>query len=418
MIHQSCGEDTLMKRLTCAALALGLLLANCSPAPACVFHSRLAYVTFREHARQASAILYGTLANPRRPVNDPASLGTTDLHILKVIKSDPALGKRRVIPIPQYFPVPDLKNPPQVLIFVDVHKGKLDPYRGVEVASPDVVDYLKKAMALDDKDAAGALGYFFGYLGHADKAIATDAFEEFDKADFQAVRAAAKFYSAQKLARWLQDPKTPADRRRIFALLLGLCGKAEHTRLLREMLDDPIKGQGAGAVGMLTAYTMLNPADGWAYLKRILGNEKEDFLRRCAALQTVRFLGEKATDVMENKKLAKKDLVQGLCLLLHQGDIDDLAVECLRQWQRWETTEQVLELFDKKTRDLSAITRRAILRFAMTAEKYKHPAQAKAKAFVQRMRRLDPDWVKDTAELLELEKEPTPKLAPAPVKPK
>jgi hypothetical protein len=417
------GEDALMRRLICAALAFGLLLANHSPALA--FPSLIGplpdQLTLRGDARVSAVILYGTFANPRRSVNstgdkEEAAKWITDFHILKVIKTDPALGKRNVIEIPRYVPVPDPRNPPKFLVFVDVYKGELEPYRGVKVDSAAVLDYLKEALALDDKDPVGALRYFFRYLDHADQTVADDAFREFARADYQDLRAAAKFFPAEKLARWLRDSKTPAERLRIYALLLGQCGKEEHANLLRGMLDDPKKC--AGFDGMLAAYTMLKPADGWAHLKRILGNEKEDFRTRYAALRAVRFFWENTTDVAENKKLDKKDFLEGLCLLLNQGDIDDIAVECLRQWQRWERTEQVLELFNQKTRNLSAITKRAILLFAMAAEKSRHPAQAKAKAFVARMRQADPDWVSDTAELLELEQEPAPQKAPAPIESK
>src|SRR5262249_49641749 len=163
------------------------------------------------------------------------------------------------------------------------------------------------------------------------------------------------------------------------ASLLGHCGKDEHAKLLRDLLDDPQKRTGSGLDGMLAAYTMLKPQEGWGYLKKIMADEKEDFLLRYAALRTVRFFWDNPTDVMENKKLDRKDFVEGLCLLMDQHDISDFAIEDLRKWQRWETTERVLGLFDKKTHEVAAI-KRAILRFALSAQEQKHPAQAKAAA--------------------------------------
>jgi hypothetical protein len=59
--------------------------------------------------------------------------------------------------------------------------------------------------------------------------------------------------------------------------------------------------------------------------------------------------------------------------------------------------------------------KRAILCFALIAQQHKHPAQAKAKAFVQRMRQLDAEWVDETVEVLNLKEAPAPKKAPAPL---
>jgi hypothetical protein len=399
-----------------AVLALCLLSSAASSVIACPFCDEKGPTLLGDY-QQATMVLLGKFSNARTDPNGNFGEGTTDFTIESALKTDSSIKDKKRITIPKYIPKTDQK----FLIFCDVYKGTIDPYRGVEVPADSVlVEYLKGAMDPKRQSIDERLKYCFKYLNNPEYEIAIDAYREFAKTDYKDYRPMAKKLTAKDadtLASWLRDPKTPPFRYGLYASLLGHCGKEEHAKLLREMLDDPQKRTGSGIDGMLAAYTMLKPADGWAHLKQILGNEKEDFLMRYAALRTVRFFWENTTDLTENKKLDKKDMVQGLCLLLNQSDIGDFAIEDLRKWQRWETTEQVLELFDKKSHDVTAM-KRAILRFALTAEQHKHPAQEKAKKFVERMRRLDSEWVNDTAELLKLENEPTQPKPPTPGKSK
>jgi len=77
-------------------------------------------------------------------------------------------------------------------------------------------------------------------------------------------------------------------------------------------------------------------------------------------------------------------------------DMADFAIDELRKWKRWEYTQPILDLFDKKSHSLNVI-RRAVTRFALRSPE---PAAA---AFVAEQRRRDAEWVKDVEDLLKLE---------------
>src|SRR5262249_40538045 len=124
---------------------------------------------------------------------------------------------------------------------------------------------------------------------------------------------------------------------------------------------------------------------------------------RYAGLRTIRFLWDTRPDLVD-----KKELVEGVGLLLPQSDIADFAIEDLRRWGRWEVLDKVLALFESKSHDLPAV-RRSILRFALSCQHL-----PKAAEFVKKMRKMDAEWVSDAEELLKLETE-TP--TPAPAKP-
>src|SRR5205823_9536171 len=102
----------------------------------------------------------------------------------------------------------------------------------------------------------------------------------------------------ETLAKWLKDPNTPAYRYGLYASMLGHCGKAEHAKLLHDMLEDPDKKVITGADGILAGYIMLQPKEGLAYLRSVLKDEKKEFTQRYAALRAARFFHDSRTDVL------------------------------------------------------------------------------------------------------------------------
>jgi hypothetical protein len=357
--------------------------------------------TLTSDVNQASMVLFGTLNNAK--LNLAAGgfeQGSTDLQIEAVIKKHDILGDKKVITLPRY--VPTDKNTSKFLIFCDVFKGKIDPYRGIPVkGESDIVKYLQGALAVKDKDLTARLKFFFDYLDNGDVEIANDAYKEFANADYKDTREVAKQSSPDKLAKWLQDPATPAFRHGLYALMLGDCGGEKHAEVLRKMLDDAQKQASTGVDGLLTGYTMLKPKEGWAYLRDILQDSKKEFMLRYAALRAIRFFWNYRPDLV-----SERDRVEGVTILLDQADIADLAIEDLRLHACWEVTDRVLALYDKKSHDVPII-RRYIVRYALSCPK------PQASEFVAKVRKKDPDTVKDIEEFLKLETPPPSASRPA-----
>jgi hypothetical protein len=354
---------------------------------ACPFCSEERGPTLVGDFSQATMVLYGTFSNPMIGKGGLEE-GTTDFNIEQVLKPHEIIKGKKTITLPRY--LPSAKN--KFVIFCDVYKGNIDPYRGVEVQSgSDLVKYLLGAVELKDKTAPERLRYCFDFLNSAEFDVAIDAYREYAKADYKDYKDMAAKLPADVIAGWLNDPKTPPYRYGLYASLLGHCGKAEHAKLLRAMIDDPEKRKGSGIDGILAAYLMLESKGGWNYLTGLLKDSNQEFLLRYAGLRTLRFLWDQRPDLM-----SKEDLVHGMTLILGQSDMADFAVEDLRKWRRWELTGQILDLYGKKTHDIPVI-RRAILRFALQSP------EARAVAFVGEQRKRDNEWVKDTEELLKLE---------------
>ncbi len=357
------------------------------PADACLFCSEQRGPTLTDDFSKAAAVLVGTCINPKLGANGLED-SSTEFIVEEVIKSHDSIKGAKKIVLPRF--IADVKN--KHVLFADVYKGKLDFYRGVPLeADSGMVTYLKGAFALQDKDKGERLRFFFDYLNFPEYEIALDAYREYAKADYKDYEAMAKTLPTTKLVAWITDPKTPAYRLGLFSSLLGHCGGPEEAKLLKKLIDDPEKRKGSGVDGMMAGLVMIDPKGGWAFLSGHMVDPKQDFQFRYSAFRTARFLWETRPDLVP-----KEILVKSMAGVIDSPDMSDFAINELGKWKRWEYTQPILDLFDKKTHSLSVI-RRAIARFAMRSPE---PA---AKAFLAEQRRRDPEWVKDVEDLLNLE---------------
>jgi hypothetical protein len=387
-----------MRRCLPVLVVLALAGFVSVPAPACPFCSMQGQTLTGEVA-QASMVLYGTLTNAKEDGD-----GSTDLVIDAVVKDNPILANRKTITLARYVSQPtDGKY--KFLVFCDVFKGKIDPYRGVAVkADSDLPKYLQGAVAVKDKKPNERLRFFFDYLDNADAEISNDAYKEFANADYKDYRDMAHDLPADKIAGWLKSKATPSFRYGLYASMLGHCGKPEHTAVLLSLLEDPDKPATSGVDGILAGYVMLKPQEGWKYLRGILADPKKDFMLRYSALRAARFFHDSRPDLVPNK-----EIVGAIAILLGQSDIADLAVEDLRKWGQWDQADKILALKDTKAYEVP-IVRRSLLRYALSCED-RVPA---AKAYVDGQRKKDAQAVADAEELLRVEQTPaTPTLKAA-----
>jgi hypothetical protein len=371
----------------------GLLLASLTPtlAQACSLCASMQKApTIREEASQTTArlILLGTAQNARYT---GGATGITDFHISAVLRSDPYLGKKKMIELPRYLAGNDPKNPPKFLIFCDIYMDKLDPFRGIPVKSDDVAEYVRKALALDPKKSTEKLEFYFHYLEHADKEIARDAFLEFAKASDQEIGQVAPRLAANKLRAWLENPATPAERLNVYALLLGACGNNEDARFLRSLLDQTSERITNAYDGILGGFMHLRPQEGWDIALSLLRDNKKSLPVRLAVVRTLRYYhGSQPNE-------SRANVLKGLETMLLQGDLADLAVEDLRRWQIWDLTPEVLSLYGKKGYD-APLMQRAIIRYALSCKQ-----DNATRAFVADRRKEDPELVKEVEESLRLE---------------
>jgi hypothetical protein len=398
-----------------------VLLAAAVPVVACPFCPTQGQ-TLSAEVNQADFIVLGTVTKSWRDEND-FTRGWTDFTIETVVKPHEYLTGKKKLVLPRYVQVEAKDGENRYLIFCSLYTrpsehaaaavtssailgnyelAVLDAYRGEKVPPDNKLgEYLKGAIEVRQKDPATRLRYFFDYLDSADLVISSDAMNEFGYADYKDVRQLAEKLPADKVLKWLKDPNTPASRFGLYGLFMGHCGKKEHAKAVREILDSPDKVYSSGLDGMLASYVLLDPKEGWAYLTDLLKDPAKEFPVRYAGLKVLRFFWEFRPDVVSHEKV-----MEGMKLLLAHADIADLPIEDLRKWQCWSMSDVVLKYAGEPSHNTIPIVKRAILRFAIAAPK----EQKKLKEHLEVARAADPERVKFLEETL---RDETPKTTTA-----
>ena len=371
-------------------LMIGLLFAVSGTVPACsLCGTALRQApTFRQEAALETAriILVGTAENSQLTTR------TTDLRIAEVLRSDPVLRDKKVISVKQYLPISDPKNPPRYLVFCDIYKGDLDPFRGVPLKNADSMEYARHVLKLDPKDQTGNLLFFFRYLDNPDPEIARDAFLEFAKATDQEIAGVARRLDPAKLRAWLKARETPAERLSVYALLLGACGGDDDARFLKSMLDEASERTVNAYDGYLAGYIHLRPREGWELAHSLLRDGHKPMLIRLAGHRTLSYFhGAQPKD-------SAGAVQKGLDAMIAQGELADLAIEDMRRWGIRDRTRDILSLYGKKGFD-APLMKRSIVRYALSCKD-----DPTAAAFVEARRREDAELVKGVEEELQFEK--------------
>jgi hypothetical protein len=356
--------------------------------------------SLRQDMSTAAVIASGSLTRATPPNPAGKGDGVTDFVVGKVLKSAQGVRLEKTVTINRY--IPDAaKGKVEFVIFFDLFKNNLDPYRGIAVqANSDLPKYLEGILKIKDQKPPQRLRYYFDFLENADPEVANDALTEFRAADYADIRAAAPRFPPAKLVAWLKDPKTPPHRLGLYAFLLAHCSKDRDADAA--LVRGPVEKRANSSYldQLYTAQVLFQPKPGWQAALAVLRDPKQDFMVRYAALRTTRFFFELRPDVVP-----RQEVVDGVALLLPQADIADLAIEDLRKWKCWELTPRILALANSKEHDVP-IMKRALVRFALCS-----PA-GMAKEFIDEQRKRDPQRVRDVEDMLKQEAAPAAPAAP------
>jgi hypothetical protein len=373
-----------MTRLSILAAVLALMPA---PAAACSFCPGSAtQATLRERFAEAKAVVLGTLKNPT--FTNDSGAGSTEFLFDRVLKTDAVIEKRTSVVIPRYIPVIG-KTPPAYLVFFDALDGKPDAVYGVP-STDGLAKYLVGVTALDPKQPAKRLAFFFDHLDSAETGIAEDAFQEFAKTPDADILAARGVLSPAKLEKLLTNPKTPPNRLGVFAMMLGLCGGEARAGTFAKLLTPPLsEAVSANLGGVLAGYAVCSPKAGWTAIRATLGDAKHPFGERLSALQAVRYF--QAT----RPKEARAIVLDTYKLTLPDADLADIAIDDLRRWGWWDLSADVLAQYGKPTHT-APVFKKGIVRYALTCP------EPVAKRFVDALRKTEPKLVADVEDGLKL----------------
>ncbi len=161
--------------------------------------------------------------------------------------------------------------------------------------------------------------------------------------------------------------------------------------MLRKRIEQTHSNDSRALDGFLGGYIALRPREGWKLTCDILTDRGSGFLKKYAALRTVRFyMGSQPAE-------SRAPMFAAYKLVVPDGDMADLAIEDLRRWKIWDLTPLVLAQYAKPTH-AAPIVKRGIVRYALCCP------LPEAARFLDGVRSQDPRLVAELTEALEFEK--------------
>jgi len=226
------------------------------------------------------------------------------------------------------------------------------------------------------------LEFFQKHLEDEDEMIARDAYDEFAKTPYEGVVALRDKMDHEQLLTWIQNPETPASRRRLYFTMLGVCGSAEDIPLLEGLLTTENREARLGLDAMIACYLGLAGEDGLPLIGReFLANAEAEYSDTYSAIMAIRFHGNE-TDV-----IGRERLVQSLQLVLKRPQLADLVIPDLARWEDWSVIEELATLFEVANKDANWV-RVPIVNYMRACPE---PAAAEA---MKRLEKVDPEAVK------------------------
>ena len=259
--------------------------------------------------------------------------------------------------------------------------------------SERAVQYIRKLSTLPEK-GPDRLAFFQQHLEDPDETLARDAYDEFAVAPYADVRGLADRMDPTQLLGWIENPKVQANRRRLYATMLGACGtKADADRIGAILANQDLGPEKAevrsGLDALIACYVTLRGPEGLDLIDELFLNRRGreiPFTETYAAVMALRFLGE------ESQSVPRDRVLQSLRLLLQEPKLADLVIADLARWQDWSAIDRLVELFEKAEAD-NIFVREPIVNYLRAC-----PLPQAAEA-VAKLEKIDPEAVRRAATL-------------------
>ena len=212
--------------------------------------------------------------------------------------------------------------------------------------TPRSVEYLKQLPALPKNELA-RLPFYQKYLEDQDDLVANDAFNEFAKASYANIKAMKGQLNHDQIVKWIQATDIPANRRRLYLMMLGACGNENDLPMLEAAMKSTDRKAKSGLDAVIACYLTLRGDAGMPLVEELFfTNKKFDYADTYAAITALRFHGNDGT------VLKRERVVGALKHILRRPELADLVIPDLAQWEDWTVADQLFELFktaDQKT---------------------------------------------------------------------
>jgi hypothetical protein len=187
------------------------------------------------------------------------------------------------------------------------------------------------------------ISFFARHLDAKDAMIAEDAHHVLDHFRYRDLIQHADVLPRDSLRKLLANPHTPRNRKLLFGMLLGFCGRPADAMLLETiMLRNPAADEVRLEIeGVMTGYLWLTGKAGLQRLEETkLLDGSEEFSERYFAMSAVRFLLDNGKGRIERERL-----LQSLRHLLDDTDIAELVVHNLARHKDWSVQDRLMKKF-------------------------------------------------------------------------
>jgi hypothetical protein len=248
-------------------------------------------------------------------------------------------------------------------------------------ASDRVVTYLKSIQGLPPSGPK-RLAFFQQYFEDEEPVLAFDAYDEFALAPYSDILAMKDLMNRQQLLKWINDPDTSTNRRRLYFTMLGVCGQPEDIELLETFIRSGDRKKQAGLDALIAAYLTLKKEAGLPLIVDTFLRDKEmEYVDTLAAVSALRF---HATEV---DHLPRTHIADALRTLLDRPNIADMIIPDLARWEDWSVMERLVKMF-KEADEESSWVRVSVATYLQSCPK------PEAKEYLQELAKIDPDAIK------------------------
>ncbi|MEX0641915.1 MAG: hypothetical protein WD468_04400 [Pirellulales bacterium] len=417
-----------MKQLHNTIWAFAVLFCATRVVAACPFCS-VQSQTLSEETQAADAVVLAKLVKEAAPTASStegsgelsSSTGMATFKVMEVIRGESAVKSGQEIDVVYFGPA----DHEQIFMITGIGTDQIDWITPLPLSAA-AVEYARK---LPSVPASGAdrLAFFQDYLEHEDPLLAQDAYDEFGGAPFSELQELKPRLYHDRLVKWVLDPEVSPSRRRLYFVLLGICGNDADLPMLEEMivsnyatkqpfveelvhtglamggpiglpawvelvkLDERRKKLGLDA--LIGSYVLLRGPDGLDLVdEQFLKNPGVEYTYIYSAVMALRTLGDEPST-----GVPKERLFESMRLLLDNPDFADQVPIDLSRWSDWSVLDRLVEMYKKS--DKNAYIRQPVVSYLTVASEVPGDVGTRATTALEELEKLDPEGVKQARSL-------------------
>jgi hypothetical protein len=365
-----------MSRNAVLMLTLAMVMGPVGAAIACPFCTTVSQ-TFTEEITSMDVVVIAKLIEaPPPPKSAAEEVAKSKFEILETIKGRPHLSDAKVI---------------ETIYFGEAKIGSkfmitaIDPpklmWSTPLLVSDRARDYLVALMDLPP-EGPERLKFFQGFLEDKDEMLARDAYDEFARAPYDTVKALRADMQHDRLVEWIRSTDIPASRRRLYLVMLGVCGTPQDLPVLEAMMRSDDRKLKGGLDAMIACYLTLKGSEGMTLIEDLfLKNKQAEYADTYAAIMALRFHGDQDTIIPRPR------LLTGLRYMLERPQLADLVIPDFARWEDWTVIEKLVQLF-KEADEKSSWVRVPVINYLRACP------LPESKKYISELEKIDPESVK------------------------